>query len=1371
MAAPGIPLTVAGGGMTRLRTKGAALKNSLYQLTNGYVTMAQTVKARPGTFRTENLAELADPGATVGLTFYKDVFNVFSDQIETVPEGYLCNVLIHPAVSEPHSNTQFNNASSLLHFEDGNGSTAFTDNGGILPAPAWAATGAGVVETTATSKFGTGSLVIPSASAGLYISTPITAGGNMDFSFSDFTFEGWFNTSTWTNGQQLWSVDNGVTQQWYLRLDATGVLEFVQLGIDSGSISTAAAAFTKGVWNHVAVTRYGATITMWLNGVSVGTYAGVPTLTPITAGSSLNLGGSPVGGTVGLAGNIDDFRLVIGIAAYTAAFTPPTASLTASVAQAASTIPTLLHFDDGTNSFVDSGLSPSTWTSSGTNGSATETATQSKFGSGSLEISGWNAFINAPSAAGSQLDITANDYTVEAWIYPTTATLTNIAGAALAIAFDLAGTSGDATMFRLQLQGSTPSTCAVYAQAFGNRSSGSVNTPGGVLTINGWNHVAVMRRNDILTLAVNGVIYCSGTQLSGNDTALPMGSTLKIGAGNTSPFQSNGFIDGFIDEFQITNGVAKYGGPANTYTLPAQPTGSTALSVPIPVKQIHFAAPFMGFLYVVAEFDINDSAILAEFGDTYHFWLQSSGSWAADTVYLPSDLVTPTPPNGLAYQATRLVPPNSLWAPNNQITLNQIVEPTTPNGYMFKAIAVEGVTPHTGTVEPSWPKTVGAVVQEFGDYSSLNTSAVNPVAGVQVPSSAVTDRYGNPYTPAPDNTTGEAVPTIAASTTVNTWKPGILTNPGAVVVPTTNQGAFIDAVPNGDFENGPDSNWVLSDGDVTIIDTGGHAYAGTYYVQFALTMDTDYCTMNTAGVVKPGQSVSASAYLNPNNQGANMTMWLNMLFYDGSDTLISTVKSAPQQGVGYRQTTVGAKAPANAAGVRLQIESSTGTHSINGSFGDHVSWNLETAAAASPFLFEAIQSAAGTTAATEPTWPSGSGDTVVDGGVTWEAVGSSIITWQAIPIMESGDTQPTFPTTVGIAVADGNMSWVCTSRQITDKNCPQTKVVAIGQSKVYAIDNDLIPFCATANPLDWTSQFDAGYLPFGMQTYGSEPVAVLGLYRSNLVAMNSLGYQMWQIDPDPANMALLDAQPVGSTFPLSMQPVQNDLVFLNARGIRSLGISGASGNVQAGQFGKNLDPLVLASIAAGGEPLGEPVGLFYPGTGQYWLIFGTTIYVQTNNGSGNANSWSVYEFPDPISYWTISDGELYLRAGDLVWHVHEDALYDDIQDSSDPDSNSIPFTGEVTWPYLDLGTPGVDKDFEGVNIVCDGTGELAVGYDQSNFALATAPIAFDGDTLPGIGMIPIPMNAPTFQIRLTWDAGQAWEWEMTEIYLTGSSGT
>jgi hypothetical protein len=796
-------------------------------------------------------------------------------------------------------------------------------------------------------------------------------------------------------------------------------------------------------------------------------------------------------------------------------------------------------------------------------------------------------------------------------------------------------------------------------------------------------------------------------------------------------------------------------------------TGAGSLvSVPIPLKEIHFAAPFMGFLYVVAEFDV-DSATLAAYGSTYHYWLQSNGPWMADTVYLPTDFVEPTVPNGYAYQATRLALPNPTWTPSVQIAEGDIVEPTVPNGYYFTATAVSDSNAHTGAIEPTWPTTEGATVQEFGDFNDpALTSDANPGTTTPTPSQTITDRYGNPYATSP-GTESTATSSVPASTSITTWQPGTLYLPGAVVRPTTSSGAFINAIPNGDFEAGDDGNWTFN---TPWSISSSHAYQGTKCAQFGGATATAELEMTEFFPVNIGQSVTVTAYLNPNNAGADLTMWLELKWYDNTDTLISTSIGPSVEGSGYRQCQYTATAPANTAYVHAAVKASSGTSHRNTGYADLISWNLETPVAVSQFLFEAIQTNVGTSGTTQPVWPDVDGNTVVDGSVTWQAVGTSIITWTASPIMKSGDTEPTWPTVIGTAVPDGNMSWTAAFRYITDPNCPHnSQVVAIAQSKVYAADNDIIRFCATTNPLDWTSQFDAGYLPFGLQTYGSEPCAALGLYRSNLVAFNSLGYQMWQIDPDPANMALLDAQPVGCTWPKSGSPVQNDYVYLTSLGIRSLGISGASGNVQAGQFGKNLDPLVIASIAGVTDDT-PPRGLFYPGTGQYWLCFGSLVYVQTNNGSGNANSWGIYEFPSSIDYWTVDDGVLYLRSGDLVWQVNANALYDDMQHDTHT-STDVPFTGEVTWPYLDFGTPGVDKDFEGLNIVCDGTGEVAIGYDQADLTVAIDPIAFDGDTLPGIGMIPIPMNAPTFQVRLTWDAGQAWEWEQTVAYVTGGNAS
>jgi hypothetical protein len=295
-----------------------------------------------------------------------------------------------------------------------------------------------------------------------------------------------------------------------------------------------------------------------------------------------------------------------------------------------------------------------------------------------------------------------------------------------------------------------------------------------------------------------------------------------------------------------------------------------------------------------------------------------------------------------------------------------------------------------------------------------------------------------------------------------------------------------------------------------------------------------------------------------------------------------------------------------------------------------------------------------------------------------------------------------------------------------------------------------------------------------MNNYGNEDVKALNLYRSNLVAFNSLGYQMWQIDPDPANMAILDAEPVGCAYSKSLQPVNNDLCFLTAVGIRNIGTAGAAGNLQAGSFGKQIDPLVKAAIAQLGITGYEVKSLFYSGAGQYWLFFGPQAFVLTINGTSTM-SWSRYLFPATITDWTVLAGVLYLRAGDLVWQVDELQAIDDFGVGA----GNLNFQAYMAWEYLDFGTIGVDKQMEGFDIVMKGKAQISFGYNQSNRAQATDWYDIEGDTVPGT-MIPFPITAPSIQVRLQFDYGQiapisgdqpvggypVAEWSALNVYLT-----
>lgn len=811
------------------------------------------------------------------------------------------------------------------------------------------------------------------------------------------------------------------------------------------------------------------------------------------------------------------------------------------------------------------------------------------------------------------------------------------------------------------------------------------------------------------------------------------------------------------------------------------------------LKKIWFAKPFMGFLYVVAQFTS---------GAIYHYWLQNNGTWTANTVYQTGNIVLPPSATGLAYQAVRDVPPNSVWQPNVSISAGTIVEPTDATGYMYKAVAVAGTTPHTGSTEPSWPVTSGGIIQEFGDFDTnsndTGTITSSSASSTQALGANLTDRYGDSSTIANTGTgaTSSLTSSTLASTTVTVWAPGTTYAPGSVVQPSTNQGAFINAIPNGDFEAGNDGNWTFSSSTVTISTLD--PYQGTHALQLGSPTAGPVNlagTMTSYGTVTPGQSVTITGYLNPNCNAADASMTLNICWYNSSDTLISTTKSALAGGVGYRQVTVTGNAPASAAHARAQVQYNIFIGQTQVGLADLISWNLETPAAVSNFLYEAVQSAAAASGATEPTWPTSSGGTVVDGGVTWKAIGTSIITWEAIPIMLSGSSAPSFPTTVGLSVSDPStyadkngvsintsMSWLAISRQILDTNCPNTLPVCIGASHVFAGNVDITSYSAAVNPTDWTTTSNAGYLPTGLNIYGDNPVAVLALYRSNLMVFNASGYQMWQIDPDPQNMALLDAQPIGSVWTQAAQSVANNLLLLTEVGVRDISTVGATANMQMGSLGQPVDSLVTKQLRAGTY---YPISLYYPGRGQYWLIFGPQAFVLTINGAG-IKSWSRYIFPDSITDWALDGEVLYLRtAGNLVWQ------FDFATTADDSGGSNTAFSSTIQWPYLDMGAFGINKMLVGVDLVGYGSCTIQIGFnqqdlssfsDQTGFSTSSSVTAVytvsASDTVPG-EPLPIPINAPSYSLILTWASNQSglgapnsasWEWDAANIYLDDQRG-
>lgn len=476
--------------------------------------------------------------------------------------------------------------------------------------------------------------------------------------------------------------------------------------------------------------------------------------------------------------------------------------------------------------------------------------------------------------------------------------------------------------------------------------------------------------------------------------------------------------------------------------------------------------------------------------------------------------------------------------------------------------------------------------------------------------------------------------------TVATWEPGKLYINGDLARPRRQEAAGPASLADGDFETATVGTVLTPRWSVA----NDSAFTGTKSIKFqGGTSDTGEYILPDRIACKPGESVTASCMFNQgaasknNAGGAVRIYWFGA---GGAQVGLIEGNIIKSGGGGYAKTAATAVAPANATHFGVGVN---GFHNGSGQpmWADHFVINYTPSAPVlNPLIYKAVQADPGTSAGTEPEWPTTLGVTVVDGGVTWEAIGTGYIVWRAEPNMRSGATEPTWPVTEGESVSDGTIVWEARTTRVTDPKCPNSKVVAILASKVFAADGDIIRFSATANPLDWSTPRDAGYLPSGLQQANSNDMAVLQPYRSNLCAWNASSFQMWQVDPDPEQMAILDQMDgVGSTWQHAAQAVGNDLLFLSQQGVRSVGIAIGAENLAAGDVGAPVDSLVLSTLA--GVSHARACSTYFPGAGQYWLTFPSVPPLPPGPSISGSAPDGVVGFPyDGFDYTFSGEGPL-----------------------------------------------------------------------------------------------------------------------------------
>lgn len=379
----------------------------------------------------------------------------------------------------------------------------------------------------------------------------ISLTANSGFSLDgNFTIECWFNPSSITLDSQHPSILKIGTTQIYLNSSNDYV------GFYHGTndvVKSANSSIIENQWYHVSVTRSGSVLTLFLDGVSVDT-ANNSTATFGASSGTVDIG--TYSGTGGdFHGYITDLRVVKGTA-----ITPPSGGPTERLEAVTNTSLLTCHLpyiaDGSTNDHsITINGDPSTKPFSPYDYEEYDAADHG----GSVYFDGNNDYLDVSDAS---LDLDGDDWSIEAWWYPTNLTQQNQV---------LIDTRPDISLLILLNRTGSGDTY-VYT---GNGSGGYIGAPAidsgsnSPIIESQWNHISLVKNGSSIYLYHNG-------QQVGSSTYLPSGfnGTMRIGAYESSG-SSGDYLYGYISDLRIVKGTAVYTGGFTPPSGPLTTTGGT----------------------------------------------------------------------------------------------------------------------------------------------------------------------------------------------------------------------------------------------------------------------------------------------------------------------------------------------------------------------------------------------------------------------------------------------------------------------------------------------------------------------------------------------------------------------------------------------------------------------------------------------------------------------------------------------------------------------------------------------------------------------------------------------------------------------------
>lgn len=358
----------------------------------------------------------------------------------------------------------------------------------------------------------------------------LTVASNSAFtlgSSGDFTIECWVYLTaspsnyaplltTWTNST------NSYANRWAITYYGNRLAWFT----DAGNIGvTDSVAPTLNEWTHIAAVRSGSTITLYKNGVSLGTQT---TAQAYTTDGAVSIGF--ITGVTAITGYITSARMVKGTAVYTSNFTPPTAPVTA-IANTS----LLLNY---TNAGIIDVTSRNVLESVGDTKIRTDVK---KYGNGSMYFDGTGDYLKIPTTPNFAFN--TGNFTIEFWAWKSANGVNGFDGV-----IGVTNNTASNPVWFVELSSSRGFRIYVDGNVCANTTTTGIND-------STWHHWAICRSGSTWYLFKDGVALTKNTDNIGS-TSIVTGSNIDIG--RAIDINTSFTFNGYIDDLRITTGVARY---------------------------------------------------------------------------------------------------------------------------------------------------------------------------------------------------------------------------------------------------------------------------------------------------------------------------------------------------------------------------------------------------------------------------------------------------------------------------------------------------------------------------------------------------------------------------------------------------------------------------------------------------------------------------------------------------------------------------------------------------------------------------------------------------------------------------------------------